>query len=1094
MDGRARQPLPREGSGRNRDGKYAGRPYRGDRGHGESARVDAALTVRSNGLPDSGQQLRKPEPEATARAREKLGDFHARLDDLTRQLDRMSLAQIARRSSASARSEPPNEQPQRQDGGEATGNPAEPQRTHEQVLLIDQAVAEITARQRALDGEATMPSPPVAHIAETDETAVVTSPPADAGGPPAMDFSGLEEQLRRITAQIDALAPARDLEKAMAAIRADLAEIGHQLNEALPRRALESIETEIKALGERIDHSRQSGVDPSALSGLERGLSEAHHALHALTPAESLVGFEEAVDSLTQKLDLILARDDPSALQQLEAAIGGLRGIVAHVASNDTLTKVAEDVRTLAAQVDSLADNAATGYAVSALEQRIDTLGSALAAQVDGIANHAASGQAISGLEHRLDTLAAGLSERVDAIANNAATGQAVSALDQRLDTLVGALTASSEAGHAVPRDLETLLAGLIEKLEWVQLTHTDHAALAHLEDRIATLVQRFDASDARLGHLEAIERGLADLLVHIEQMRDIHGLMPAAAQIVGQGGAGASEFERRTQDSLEVIQGTVERVIERLAVIEGGLRGEPTRRSGAANLPVPAQLQSPESTPTVSEATPIVPEPPSSKTADANNAAAPRHPLDPTLPPDHPLEPRSDAGRSRSSLTSETAVAAGKPPVIADAERPDFIAAARRAAQATAWEGSGQKVGAGVVAQPAGGTGRLSQRLRKLLAAGGAILILIGGASIATRLFNGFGPVSSPQTRAEQTPSSAGAPPTAVPAKPASVHGSAAPLSNPAQAAPADGTPAAVKSKLERQSMAPVEGAAPKTASVPVAAPVSGPAAAAMPSWATPDITGALPQQDSVAAVTPSTDSTSASFEEKLPDTIGNPALRKAALGGNPAAAYVVAIRFADGRGVLQDDEAAAYWLERASKAGLAPAQFRLGGFYERGIGVTKNLAVARDLYLSAAQKGNGNAMHNLAVLYAEGVDGQPDYGKAAGWFRKAADHGIKDSQYNLGILYARGVGVEKSDTESYKWFALAANQGDKDAAKKRDEIASHLDPTSLAAARLAVKNWSLEPQPEDAVNVKVEKAWTQTANTSRKQKPKPPPVSIPG
>ena len=71
-----------------------------------------------------------------------------------------------------------------------------------------------------------------------------------------------------------------------------------------------------------------------------------------------------------------------------------------------------------------------------------------------------------------------------------------------------------------MPRDLEKLLEGLIEKLEWVQLTHTDHAALAHLEDRIAMLVKRFDASDARLIHLEAVERGLADLLVHIEQMR----------------------------------------------------------------------------------------------------------------------------------------------------------------------------------------------------------------------------------------------------------------------------------------------------------------------------------------------------------------------------------------------------------------------------------------------------------------------------------------------------------------------------------------------------------------------------------------------
>ncbi|MGB6755377.1 MAG: tetratricopeptide repeat protein [Xanthobacteraceae bacterium] len=127
-----------------------------------------------------------------------------------------------------------------------------------------------------------------------------------------------------------------------------------------------------------------------------------------------------------------------------------------------------------------------------------------------------------------------------------------------------------------------------------------------------------------------------------------------------------------------------------------------------------------------------------------------------------------------------------------------------------------------------------------------------------------------------------------------------------------------------------------------------------------------------------------------------------------------------------------------RAADQGLPPAQFRLGGLYEKGIGVKKDLAQARDLYTAAADKGNGKAMHNLAELYAEGINGPADYKTAAHWFRKAADRGITDSQYNLAILYARGIGVEQNYAESYKWFTLAANRGDADAGKKRDEIAS--------------------------------------------------------
>jgi localization factor PodJL len=207
----------------------------------------------------------------------------------------------------------------------------------------------------------------------------------------------------------------------------------------------------------------------------------------------------------------------------------------------------------------------------------------------------------------------------------------------------------------------------------------------------------------------------------------------------------------------------------------------------------------------------------------------------------------------------------------------------------------------------------------------------------------------------------------------------------------------------------------------------------------------------------------------EKLPATIGGPRLRAAAIAGDAAGEFEVATRFADGHGVPANNEQAVRWFELAANQGLAPAQFRLGGFYEKGIVVKKDLAVARDFYAAAAAKGNGKAMHNLAVLYAEGINGPADYRTAALWFRKAADCGIKDSQYNLAILYARGIGVGQSYAESYKWFALAAGSGDADAAKKRDDVASHLDAQALAAAKLAVQKWTAAPQPDDAVAVKI-------------------------
>jgi localization factor PodJL len=996
----------------------------------------------------------------SARTRGALNQVHSRLDKLSQQLERIARAEAAARQPA----------PQRRAAslGEGdpnarlTGAPAPQRRPIERPpaaapvrnrpaanadsVSIDDAVAEIAARQRALDGD---PAPQPATTREVpaeiaarqrvlDGDPVPQPAIREAPAEPVLDIDGLERQLRQITARIESLGPSSDLEGSVAAIRGDLTDIARLITEALPRRAVESLEIEVKALAQRIEHSRQCGVDMGAIAGLERGLSDVREALRNLKPAESLVGFDEAVRALSQKVDMIVAKDDPAALQQLETAIGALRGIVSHVASNETLTKVAEDVRSLAAKVDTLASTAASGQNLSALENRIETL--------------------------------------------------------------TNALTASTEAGNAVPRELEKLLTGLIEKLEWVQLTHTDHAALAHLEDRIATLVQRFDTSDARLGHLEAIERGIADLLVHIEQIRGSNGDAlstrmpvieePLAVHAIEREVAEIKQSEQRTLDSLEAVQGTVEHVVDRLAMIESGIREtapqpapEPLAVVPEPKLKLPAFAVEPAPA-LAPDAPPIAPV--GAPLEPASNRAAARKPIDPNLPPDHPLEPGSGRSRPTASAAdriaaSEAAVSSTKPPVIADpGQKPNFIAAARRAAQAAASAAptaAAADKGAAALKKP-------KQRARPLLIAGAAALIVIGCLQIASRLFEAGPQGPPPAVPAEETqPDKAAQPEKATPPVTALPEPEAPPAAPPpAAAAPAPlPVPSAPPAALPVPQPNPKSGANISTKPTQQTASRDSTRDAVTAAAAATDVTGSLPRP-----ATP--------LGDKLPASIGGPVLRAAALSGDAAAAYEVGTRFSDGHGVPRSNEAAALWFERAAKQGLAPAQFRLGGFYEKGIGVKKDLAAARDLYLAAAGKGNGKAMHNLAVLYAEGIDGTADYANAAHWFREAADHGVTDSQYNLGILYARGTGVAQNYAESYKWFALAAIQGDQDAAKKSEDVAAHLDQQSLAAARLAVKTWTAQPQPDDAINVKTPPGgWDATASAAPAAKPKSQPQPQP-
>lgn len=840
---------------------------------------------------------------------------------------------------------------------------------------IDQALAEIEARQRALDG--------------------ASAPPAELPRAPSQQLPDLENQLRQINARIDTMRPCQ-LDSAVETLRDDLAEIGMMLKEAMPRQAIEALETEIRSLASRIDSERDSGADGVAMAGVERGLAEVRDALRALTPAESLVGFTETLQGLSQKIDRVASSsNDPESLKQLEGAIVALRGVASHVASNDTLAQLSEEVRALSAKVDQVT----TSDAFAAMEQRIAAIADALQAR---------------------------------------------------------GTTANDPAG------LETMVRSLTDKVDQLNAGRGQQPSVGDLEERIMRLVDKLDASDARFEHLAAIERGLADLLAQMERERT------ARAGIESTEAEALRRDVRRTQDSLETVHGTLGHVVDRLSTIEAGIRDGAARSTGLSvtadrlagamsgtassqpALPFPDLLPSPS----------VAPEPnPASR---LNPAATPqRRPIDPDLPPDHPLEP--GAGRARGSSPSERIAASEaalenvRPPVIPDpGGKSNFIAAARRAAQAATNEtpltkdkrgadpgssGSGQSLG-----------GKLSGHIRKLVVGAGIILIVLGVMHfVMTRLWVASPPVD------EQAATQARVDDTAA-AEPPRTMGPAA---------------------SDRQSSALPPGISiwPETTASGITMLPAAPAATPAERDTTGSLHGQIPQADIAPSAGPAlvprvplppAPPARNTPADRLPPGFGH-GLRAGAANGDAAAEFEIATRYAEGRGVPQNPSEAAAWFERAANKGLVPAQFRLAGLHEKGIGIPKNLETARRLYVAAAEAGHAKAMHNLAVLYAEGVEGRPNYATAARWFRKAADHGVVDSQYNLAILYARGIGVETNLVEAFKWFALASREGDRDAAKKRDEIAGRLDKKSLASAMAAAQSWQAQPQPEAATQVRV-------------------------
>ncbi|MBR0779317.1 SEL1-like repeat protein [Bradyrhizobium diazoefficiens] len=963
---------------------------------------------------------------------------------------------------------------------------------------FDVAVAEITARQNELDNFAPRQVPPRAAPPMAPATAHWTTPlppmappgPAYAPppAPPGPDFSALERHLLKITSQIEAMQRPDHTEQAIAAFRSELAEIRHAITEAMPRRAIESIETEIRSLHRRIDENRSSGTDAQALAGIERALSDIKQVLRTLTPAEQLTGYDEAIRNLGAKLDLILrASDDPSTVRQLEGAIAALRGIVSNVASNEALARLSEDVQLLSAKVDQITRASGQSDSFAVLEQRIAALTAALE-------------------------------------------------------------TREPPRPSESTEHLEIAIRALSDRFDRMQVGNDSASTFAHLEQRVSYLLERIEAaSDPRNNNLGRVEDGLHDILRHLERQQATYsalaesrnsapppsdsGVVDLVKRELSDIRFNQAETTRHTQDSLEAVHNTLGHVVDRLSMIEGDLRAVRSAPPAQAPQPAPMPMGTPvEPAPMAREPRPQPPQPsydpkpelPNPAAAQAAqaafvaaprefHAAAPAAPpavpmaapvppraiseilephtaraaLAPELPPDHPLEPGTRPGGRPTSpseriAASESAIseipAAPKEPVSSSS----FIAAARRAAQAAAAqppEKPGRsakataKAAAAIRNKEKGGDGgsTITSKIRSLLVGASVVVIVLGTFKMAMNLLEGG---SAPPPQAMENTSSAPAPqaPPPVESRPAT----------PEQVTPSMTSPTPI-GRQSQNNTAPVTVTTPAgTASVEIP---QAPAAAAPPPAAANDVTGALSGTSRAklgqVQVPPS---------EKLPDGIGGPALRTAAMKGDATAAYEIGVRFAEGKGVAANYDEAAKWYDRAAQAGVVPATFRLGTLYEKGLGVKKDADIARRYYTQAAERGNAKAMHNLAVLDADGGGRGANYKSAAQWFRKAADRGVADSQFNLGILYARGIGVEQNLAESYKWFSLAAAQGDADSASKRDDVAKRLDPQSLAAAKLAIQTFSAEPQPDDAVNVATPAGgWDGAPQASAKLAPKP-------
>lgn len=908
--------------------------------------------------------------------------------------------------------------------------------------------------------------------------------------------STAEKRWDDLDRRLDAFAgPESDLVKG---IQSRLEELGAVVSTLPEPAAMRALDDKLKVLAAAMDRfaQKQGPLGDGALSLIDERLDEISRAIAAsagagrglIVDGKPFDRIEARIGSLAKQIDELI-EDRPTADigAQIAAMSDRIEEIAARAAMpHETMARLAEQMSAIAGKVDAIPASPDLSEIFKGVESRF----AAFSQTVDerSAAGAAKSEQLFAELDQRLGALA----QRLEEVQAGQSRDALMAAMDERF--------------AAFADSFETRLGGISQRLETTTATlvSIDPDLVKSLEAQVAGLAEAIQ-SPSRMPaefedvapRLERLERIIADN--HAAMLESAREAAEQAARAVGPTGsrdndvvqgladdlraleALARRSDERNTKTFEAIHDTLLKIVERLGAMEYDAQEdhEPSRVGIAAAPALHADVDDMSMEPSLDGGEAVVPTSDPGTGADqprsmiarvlgrrrrekdetpaAASVAAPELELDAPIDPaivNQPIEPghgSPDLNAIMRRVRDERSVQ-GKDgaPASVDAKA-DFIAAARRAAQAAAAEAEALKSG-----KAGDGSQRFS--LSKLLKSKNRVVSM--GIIAVTLALAGL--------QIGKTLTAEDAIAAAEPAETVTL----AAVTAPEKTAPAveAAKPAAVRD-LTAMAKAPVpkiEAAKPVLASVQPKAPDATVATASI----MPDVRNPAPIQPKPAtkAATEGAPSVTA-----VPLEAGNAVLREAAEAGDPKAWFEIGNRYAEGRGVAADMKAASLWYESAAEAGLAPAQHRLANMLEKATGVERDVPRAIDLYEQAAAKGNASAMHNLAVLHAMGAGGRTDNEAAARNFTRAAELGVRDSQFNLGILAAKGVGMKQDLAAAYKWFAVVAEAGDADAAGKRDEVAKLLSPADLDKAKKAVELWSAKPLDAAANSVTVPEAWTE-------------------
>ncbi|MFN7165665.1 MAG: peptidoglycan-binding protein [Pannonibacter sp.] len=931
-------------------------------------------------------------------------------------------------------------------------------------------------------------------------------------------------EMRRLADMVERLRVDRTDDRQAKELRAELADLRHLVSNTNVDGTLKTLEMGYAHIVQRLDELSRSSIDPRAVKSLAARLMEIEDGLSALPRSEHLLVLEGRIGDISERVESLLrahGRLDIEPLRQelkdvrriveqvdFSRVIGGLDDRMRFVADRlDELEMLAREQRGLDSRISAMEErlpdpesfdrlngrleeifgmlsrNPCTSGEDEArfgkVDNRLDEIMDRLAAMERGKGQQQpAMDAAFAGLESRL----MGIHSKIESLEERSSRplslelgeGAGIEAeLLAQLERQVGDLSRrlSEPRDQVSNQDIEALRREIAEMRAAVQMPAPAVVALERrisdladavnrgsetlddrrldlITDKIGALASQLESAEGRLAGVDGIEKVLlriedglratraevADVASeaarrvvrdHIPETRDYDDAIGDLRDDLKRLLDAAQGTESRTRNTFEGVQSILSGITDRLDSLErsgvsrpAGRPAEPPRDEPRGRAPLPGLPLSAETRDRPKER---------SRDRKADFIAAARRAAQAAsvevqqaraeeARESNPEQASSGGWLKRAFTRSKTAQADDALELGSEQE----IKSAKRSR--TAPEEIAAVSREDRPAPEASGGGLLSGgRKRALLFAAAAVILAIGTLQIFRLASGGSEPVAGLDAPDAAAPQVAEAPAEG-----------AAPLpvlelqKKDIVAAPVAGEPAVVAEEQAVVAEAPREPeAAGQGPDVPLTpGPIAGPLAGPSP-LVTPQPADAVPP--AVAFAPPA-------ISGKFGDTPfvngGAPVLpsNPATLASAPSSLQPNPVAPVAPGGTLDNlppEAIGPMALRSAAATGNAAAEFQIGVNYTEGKGVPSDLTEAAKWYEKAAAKGLAPAQYRLASLYEKGRGVPKDIAKAREWYVKAAEAGNAKAMHNLAVLYAEGAEGAPNFTEAARWFKSAAEHG---------------------------------------------------------------------